>query len=85
MYDVPVVEVGHEHEADAREDEAGELPVVGPPLLFLQVGPQPVVEGKHQQEGQVRRREVEEEALLVDSWKERDRTFIEPIVRTTRG
>ena len=66
MHDVAVVEVGHEEEAGEGEEEGRALLVVGVPLLLVEVRPDHVVDLQRQQEREVRRGEVQDEALLVD-------------------
>ena len=67
MNDVSVIEVGHEAEAECREEEGGQLLIVGAPLVGVEVAPHQVIDLERQQEGGVRRRQVHQEALFMDS------------------
>lgn len=62
------VKVGHEDEAEEGEGAAEQPFVEGLALAFSEMRPDPFVDPEDQDKAQVRRRDVHDEAFLVNIW-----------------
>ena len=67
MYNVSVVEVGHEEQSQQGKCEAQQLFVVAVPLQLVEMGPDEVVGLAREEKGSMGGRQVEQETLFVKS------------------